>query len=452
MSLRGQLIGATAALTLATLGGAFAVVFVAVNHAQELRLDAALRAQAEDEARYIAGRPDAELRGGPGPFANGVGPLPRFEALLDGAGATIDATPGFARRLPDLARAGGDLRQPFDVWCGGVHLRAVRLAVPDGSGRRLLFATPRTDLDGDEAFLRRAMLLVFAVAVGWSVAVATWIVRRLTRAHQAITRTVRRVAAGDLAARVALTARDREVDQLSHDVDEMIARLERLVSQQRRFVANAAHELRLPLTTLLGELSLALRRDRDEAAYRETIEGALGDTRRLKLLADELLTLARIGSEPEGASSAVSLRQVALAAVESVEGLAQPRGVTLRVEGEARTRGRAADLQRLIRNLLENAVRFSPSGGTVRVLLSPEGERVSLTVLDEGVGVPEAEREKIFEPFYRASGHRGEDDLGAGLGLAIVREIAEAHRGTVRCEAPPPARPGGVFCVRLPAA
>lgn len=452
MSLRGKLIGAAAALTLVTLGGSFAVVFVSVNHAQELRLDAALHAQAEDEARHIASAPDAELRGGPGPFANGVGPLPRVEALLDADGGVLATTPGFAGALPPFARARGDERQRFDLWIDRVHLRAVRLPVPDHSGRRLLFAAPRTDLDDDEAFLRRAMILVFALAVGWSVAVATWLVRRLTREHQAITRTVRLVAAGDLRARVALSARDREVDQLGQDVDEMIARLEGLVNSQRRFVANAAHELRLPLTTLLGELSLALRRDRDEGAYRETIEGALGDTRRLKLLADDLLTLARIGSAPEGERTPVSLREVALAAAESVEGLAQTRGVLVRVEGDARTRGRAGDLQRMTRNLLENAVRFSPTGGTVRVLLGAEGERVTLRVVDQGVGVPESEREKIFEPFYRASGHRDVDDVGAGLGLAIVREVAENSGGDVRFEASAVDLPGGAFCVRLPAA
>jgi two-component system OmpR family sensor kinase len=206
------------------------------------------------------------------------------------------------------------------------------------------------------------MRLVFAAAVGWSVVMTTWLVRRLTREHQAITEAVTRVAQGDLTARVARFAPGGRVEPLGLAVDEMISRMDRLVTSQQRFVAHAAHELRLPLTTLLGELSLALRKDRDDTAYREAIEQALGDTRRLKLLADDLLTLARIGSAPERPKATLALRDVAFGALEVVRASAKARGVSLGVDGDGRVHGHAADLKRLVQNLLENAVRHSPAG------------------------------------------------------------------------------------------
>lgn len=452
MSLRGRLIGAAAALTLATLGGAFAAVFVSVNRAQELRLDAALEAHAADEARHLASSPSATLRRGPGLFANDVGPLPHSQALFTGSGEVLLSTPGLADVVARLARERRPSRQHFNLRARGAHLRAMILDLPDGSGRRLLFAIPRSDLDGDEAFLARAMRWIFAVAVGWTVVVATALVRRLTREHQAITEVARRVAAGDFNARVALSVRDREVDQLGKDIDEMIARLQRLVSSQQRFVAHAAHELRLPLTTLLGELSLALRRERDDASYRDTIEQALGDTRRLKILADDLLTLARSSGLPTNEAETLSLAEVTRGAVGLVGALAEARGVRIEVRGDAKARGHEADLQRLVRNLLENAVRFSPPGRAVRVTLREARDGARLTVRDEGAGVPEADRERIFDPFFRAAGHRDHDDLGAGLGLAIAREIVLAHRGEITLDAPEPAAPGASFTVRLPPA
>ncbi len=452
MNLRGRLIGAATALTLVTLGGAFASVFVTVNRAQVHRLDHALIAQADDEARHVARATESEIRTRPGPFANGVGPLTRYGVIYTAQGVVLDTTPTFDRAVPTYARVHRAPREHFDLWFHGVHLRAVFVPVPDESGRRLLLAIPRADVDGDEAFLRRAMLLVFAAAVGWAVVMTTWLVRRLTREHQAITEAVTRVAQGDLTARVAAFAPGGQVEPLGHAVDDMISRMDRLVTSQQRFVAHAAHELRLPLTTLLGELSLALRKDREETAYREAIEQALGDTRRLKLLADDLLTLARIGSAPERPMATLALRDVAFGALELVRASAKARGVSLGVDGDGRVMGHAADLKRLVQNLLENAVRHSPEGAPVRVIIREDADGVTLRVRDQGDGVPDDDRDQIFEPFYRASGHRDDDDLGAGLGLSIVREIARAHGGEVALEPPDPDRRGATFSLRLPRA
>jgi len=256
-------------------------------------------------------------------------------------------------------------------------------------------------------------------------------VSRLTRDHQKIAEVAQRVAAGDLAARVEPHSGDPELAKLGRNIDEMIGRLEVLVESQQRFIALAAHELRMPLTTLYGELALALRRSRDAESYRTTIGEALDSTRKLKQLADDLLTLARIGAERMGTSVA-SIRDVAQAAESQVLAQAKERGIELTITGDGRAVvGDAGDLERLMRNLLENAVRHSPQGSRVAIEIATHADRVSVAVSDEGPGILPEEREKIFEPFYRGHGDAERSSDGAGLGLAIVRQIARAHGADV---------------------
>jgi two-component system heavy metal sensor histidine kinase CusS len=321
-----------------------------------------------------------------------------------------------------------------------------------------LLAAPRFDLDADAAFLTRAMLLVWLVAVGWAMLVTTWIVRRLTRGHESIAEVARRVAKGDLSARIPDRASGPEMAQLAHDVNRMIERLSSLLTSQKEFIAHAAHELRSPLTALYGELSHALRRLRDAESYQHSIEEALDSTRRLKLLAEELLTLARLDATVDAARETVEPSRILQGAVRSVARCAEERGVAIVVEGETSARpirGRAQDLERLFRNLLENAIRHSPPGGSIKVLLVDEPGGPFITVSDEGSGVKDADRDLIFEPFYRGSATRADDESGVGLGLAIARRIARAHGGDISLAAPggalagSGAAPGAQFIVRL---
>jgi two-component system heavy metal sensor histidine kinase CusS len=451
VSLRRRLVGAVTAVTLLTMGGAFTAVSVVVNGAQERQLDRALLGQAGEEAADVARRGVEAIDERPGPRANNVGPLPKYGAVYSAAGATLAATASLRGSAPAPAAVRHPPRAAFDLWHGRHHVRAVVVPVPDGSGRVLFLAASRADLDGDERFLRRALTIVFVVAVAWTILVATWFVRRLTRDHEVITRVVRRVAAGDLSARVASRSDDRELAQVGGDIDEMIARLEVLVAAQQRFIAHAAHELRSPLTTMLGELSLALRRARDADAYRAAIEEALGATRRLNQLADDLLSLARLGAGEPRPAAAVAVAEAVRAAEAEVSARAAEREVAVAVgavPGSVRTRAR--DLQRLLRNLLDNAIRHTPRGGAVRVRSVELADAVLVRVADDGPGVPAEERERIFEPFYRVATDAA--DEGSGLGLSIVREIARAYGGEVMLAPDAPDATGACFVVRLPRA
>jgi two-component system OmpR family sensor kinase len=452
MNFRSRLVGAVTGVTMVTLGGAFFAVFHLMNREQKRQLDVALLAEAHQEAREAARGGDGRvlmISDGPGPYGNDIGPLTKYGAIFAVDDQVLSSTDTFHGQVPALEGIRHPTDQCFNLWFGREHLRAVLTAVPRHPGNLLMLAAPRLDLDRDAAFLRRAMLIVFAVAVAWAVLVATFIIGRLTRGHAAIAGVARRVADGDLSARVLPDGSDPEMAQLGQDVNQMIERLSKLLQSQEEFIAHAAHELRAPLTTLRGELAHALRRGRDGEGYRHAIEESLESADRLKGLAENLLSLARLGSSAEEPSQTVWLGDVLARTCRVVAAEAEQRQVTVEVDERARAvSGHAADLERVFCNLVENALRHSPKNGVVRVGFDDdEDDFVVARVRDDGPGVAAEDRERIFQPFYRSPGAYGTP--GYGLGLAIARKIVRAHGGDLDLR---PSARGADFAVRLPKA
>jgi two-component system heavy metal sensor histidine kinase CusS len=444
---RVRLVVGTAVLTLLALGASFWGVARIFNRSQERELDIALLAAADEAARHAV-TPTGELAiaDGPGPAVNDSGPLPRYGAVYDELGTPRAATATFEGSPPLTSVLHGDAR-PFDFSLHELRLRAVMVPVERHPGAFLLLAIPRTDIDGDATFLARALASVLAVACLWSLLLALWLIHRLTGDQQAIADVVSRVARGDLRARVQSQSRDPETHELAGSVDAMIETLGVLLDSQRKFVAYAAHELRAPLTLVHGQLALALRRPRGEQEYRSAIGEALSAANDLRTLTDELLDLARAGAPSQGPRVPTSVPRVVRAAVRYVEPIAEAAGVgiELRVE-DAFVPGRASDLERLVRNLVENAIRHSPRGGRVMVDASERDGSVEICVTDEGAGVPEPDRARLFEPFFRGQG--AVDGVGAGLGLAIAREIARAHDGDIHYDGS--VSRGARFVIQLP--
>jgi two-component system OmpR family sensor kinase len=452
MKFRTRLVLTLSAATAVTVASAFGTASFVVERSEERQLDEALRTEAHIEANEIAsqgGAPHVTNRGGP--KADDIGRLTKFAVVYDDDGRVLDITSTFASGAPPFGAVVHPPLTAFDFWYKKEHLRGVFVAIPESEHRLLLLAAPLSDLEKDNDFLRRVMLVAALLSIGFTVLVTWRVVRRLTRGHDAITDAARRVAAGDLAARTSLRSGDDEVVQLAHDVDEMVRRLEILVEGQQRFIAHAAHELRSPLTSLYGELQLALRRSRSADEYRSAIEEALDSARRLKALAEDLLALARIGAEREPSLTPVVLEDVARSAASWGAQEAARRSVEVTIDADQSTvLGHAIDLERLLRNLIDNAVRHAPDGGHVKVEARSDGDTVELSVIDDGPGVPAAERERVFDPFFRAESERRREG-GSGLGLAIVREIARVHGGDVFVEDGPEGK-GACFRARLPAA
>jgi len=256
-----------------------------------------------------------------------------------------------------------------------------------------------------------------------------------------------------------VNARD-ELGELAGTLNELLARLERSFIGQRRFMADASHELRSPVTILQGELDVTLsREDRDAAAYRESLEVMQRSVGRLTRIVRDLFLLARsdAGDVPLNRQP-LYLGELIAQTVRAYRTVAAERQVALVAgcDDEIVLRGDEDLLQRMIGNLLENAIRHAPAGTTVdircRAVSAAPGGEARITVSDAGPGVPEALREQIFERFFRVDAARGATAAptgsGAGLGLPIARWIAEAHGGTLRLERSDAA--GSIFTATLP--
>jgi heavy metal sensor kinase len=285
--------------------------------------------------------------------------------------------------------------------------------------------------------LRRRMLEAVAVALPGALAVAVvggaFIARRSLKPIDAVTARARQLGAEELDRRVPIgDDAPAELRRLAETFNTMLARLEQSVRGISRFNADASHELRTPLTTMRGNLELTLRHPRSPEELRAALETALVETDRLAQLVDTLLTLARsdAGELPLEVHD-VELRGLVEKVVSPFETLAGERRIAIEVVAEkaAHASVDGAWLGRAVANLVDNACKFTPDGGRVRVTLRPRGDRAEIVVSDTGPGVPSDERGRVFERFHR--GRRGLAAQGFGLGLAIASEITQRLGGTL---------------------
>ena len=286
------------------------------------------------------------------------------------------------------------------------------------------------------------------VAALVALAVVQVLAHGMTSPLREMARAAAAMAKGDYAQRVRASSRD-EVGELARAFNRMAADLAENDRVRRDLVANVSHELRTPIAALQAVLENLV--DGVEPPDEVTLKAMLRQTERLGQLAAQLLDLSRLESGViELHWQRVTLRELIIGVVEEAGPLAD--GVCLEHRVEPPWLAVRADPERLhqvVANLLENAIRFSPSGGTVLVDARAHPDRVVLTVTDEGPGVPPADAARVFERFYRVDRSRSASDGGAGLGLAIVRWVVERHGGTVAVE--PDRHSGYRMVVTLPA-
>jgi signal transduction histidine kinase len=370
-------------------------------------------------------------------FAGSALGLPRVTALLQNvlssAGASaaeqqtvleralrgldVDASLFAADGAP-LASVGAGLRVPEkEGWQGTLGARPVwALRLPDG---RWLAARMPRERRGPGAGLVALALILVAVGVG------TYpVVRGLTQRLERLQAGVESLGAGELSARVKVEG-DDEVARLAESFNRAAARIEQLVGAHKSLLASASHELRTPLARI--RMALELTKDAVEPERKRELEKNIAE---LDEMIDEILLASRLDAVRQ-LETVEDVDLLALAAEECA------RYDEVELDGQPATvRGDPRLLRRLIRNLLENARRHG--GPPIGVRVSGAPEAAAITVCDHGPGVPEAERDRVFEPFYRLAGSSG----GAGIGLSLVREIARRHGGEARCE-------GNCFSVTL---
>ena len=251
--------------------------------------------------------------------------------------------------------------------------------------------------------------------------------------------TMPRPEADDEVAELATT-----LESMLHALDESRTETEAALARQREFVADASHELRTPLTSVLANLELLEETLTGE--HREAAASALRSSRRMRRLVADLLLLARADAGREPPRRTVDLTHVVAAAASELEPVAGEHEITIAAEPGLKIEGVQDELHRLVLNLMENALRHTDPGTAVEASVERQNGHIVLAVEDDGPGIPEELRDKVFERFFRAHGDRSGS---SGLGLAIVRAVAESHHGSVRLEPPLDGR-GARFVVRFP--
>jgi signal transduction histidine kinase len=302
---------------------------------------------------------------------------------------------------------------------------AVEATTPDGVTLTVYAGAPLAAEQEAVNTVRGAMLTGLPVLLV-VVAGVTWLVtRRALRPVEGIRREMAAITASeDLARRVPEPGSRDEIARLARTTNETLTVLEASVERQRRFVADASHELRSPIASLRTQLEVA-------EAHPELLDlpGAVADTVRLQVLAADLLLLARLDAGEKPGSATVELG--ALVREEVSQRTGDRISVTVQVpeDGAFEVSGSRGQLSRVVGNLLDNAQRHAE--GSIAVSVAADGRGVRVEVRDDGAGVPEDERERIFERFVRLDDARSRDDGGAGLGLAIARDVAARHGGTL---------------------
>jgi signal transduction histidine kinase len=332
------------------------------------------------------------------------------------------------------------------------HSRSQRtLNMPISGGNGEFVQLSEAPASGNDALLSAAEALVLAAALAVALAaLAGYLVSaRISRPVVALTAASDRMADGDLGARAPVAGSD-EVGRLAESFNGMAARVETTVTSLRRFVADAAHEIGTPLTALQADLELAERKATGDDE-RRLVDRALVQTHRLATLSDNLLQLSRLETgEPAGARARTDVAAVARAAADSVASRAEQSGIDLHLaiaETPLMVAAEQSRLQTVLGNLLDNALKFTPEGGSIILRAEAHDGGAVVTVTDTGVGIPAEEQSGIFGRFHRA--RNASAYPGSGLGLAIVKAAVERSGGTVSFTS---SEAGTEFRVALPPA
>jgi len=296
------------------------------------------------------------------------------------------------------------------------------------------------------------VLLVLTPSVFLITLVGGWLlVGRALRPVDEMTNAALSIESNRLNMRLAPAATDNEIGRLAEALNGMIARLERSFKQIERFSADASHELKTPLTAIRGEAEVALMGEHTPEEYRHTLHSIVEESERLSSIVTNLLLLSRADADQIVLKHLdLPLHEVVMASYEPMASLAYRKGVTLDIGemDDVVAPGDALWLQQLITNLLQNAINYTPEGGTVTLSLHRAGASARVVVEDTGPGIPAEHLSHLFDRFYRVDSGRSRDQGGTGLGLNIARWIAESHHGKI--DVASEVGVGTIFTVTLP--
>lgn len=318
------------------------------------------------------------------------------------------------------------------------HVRVASELIPGPTSTVVVqAAAPLASDDHELSELLLVLCLAGPLALGCALGGGYLLARKALAPVDRMAATANEITAMRLDKRVSVPNPDDELGRLARTLNDMIARLQRSFDEIRRFTADAAHELRTPLAVLRVEAEVALRAPRDAEQYREVIVTMLEEVERLTRLAEQLLFLCRedAGLVPH-LRRPLHLDEVVQDVADHMRVIAAGKGVSLLSEQFAPCEmvGDQDQLRRLLFNLMDNAIKFTPEGGAVSVRGERHDDRFRVVVADTGIGIPAEHLPHVFERFYRVDPARGQEIDGTGLGLSISRSIAEAHGAELTIE------------------
>jgi len=450
-SIRAQLTLWYLAFFTILLAGFSAFLYTLLSRSLHQRLDAALTSTADTAASFFQG----EVIEANGDVRAAAAETLRELRIRDVSIAISDGRSWLASGgKPECALPPAPAGRSLTTLAGCGPRGARVLTVPAQVAGRRYFLAVAAPLDSIDEQLD-ALLGLFLIALPLAILAAGvggfLLAGRSTAPLVAMAQQAEAIGAKNLDRRLEIGVVENEVGRLARVFNELLGRLEHSFASMKAFMADASHELRTPLAVIRGEVDVALERDRAPEDYRESLAIVQDETRRLSRLVDDLLNLARAdgGTRPLDIED-LYLNDLVESCCQAVRPLAIRKRISLEAEcpAEVAFRGDAHLLGRMISNLLDNAVRYTPEGGAVRIALEADDSRARIVVADTGIGIPEECVARVFERFYRVDKSRSRAEGGFGLGLAIVKWVAEAHHGAVTLAS----RPGGgsVFTVELP--
>jgi two-component system OmpR family sensor kinase len=453
LPIRWRLAGGSAALTLVILCGFAVIVGILTTRQIHEDFQRDVADSADRLSRQVRLRLDYDNAGNP--IVREVpGTIDLDDFALDSGAAirviTVDDLVGFrTAQAPDF---GPPVTRTAEI--AGWRVETREVPVQGSAPWALQYARRISDIQ--DTANRVKVFLAFGVLGGALLALLAGLAtaRRAMEPIADLSAAARRIERSrDPSERIPHLEADDEVAELARTLEAMLAALdaargetEASLLRQREFVADASHELRTPLTSVLANLELL--EDELTGEQRETAASALRSSRRMRRLVADLLLLARADAGRVAPHMPVDLSEVVTDAAAELEPVAGGHEISVSAPAGARVDGARDELHRLVLNLMENALRHTDPGTAVEATVERRNGQVVLAVEDDGPGIPDDQREKVFERFYRGS---GEHSGSSGLGLSIVRAVAESHHGSVRLEEPLDGR-GARFVVRIPAA
>lgn len=299
---------------------------------------------------------------------------------------------------------------------------------------------------------RQYIIVLIAISVLFSILGGYWLSRRALSPVASIIDAAKSITTSDMDQRIPVNYQVHdELTDLAETFNMMLNRLKKGFDREKRFTSDAAHELMTPLSSLRSEAEIVLRKPRNKVEYRDTIDDMLTEIRRMSEMVHLLLQLSRVESNYSLQSETINISRVAEVVVMRQKETAEQKGINIEknISPDLYVQAQGAYIEEIITNLLENAIKYTASGGSIDVNIKRSGGKAVLHLTDTGVGFDEETRKHIFERFFRADDTAVQDQPGSGLGLSVVKAIVDMYGGKIRAYSEGKDK-GSTFVVELP--